>query len=457
MTLPDPRNSLASRPMNGAQVAVVAVTIALCALDGFDVMSISFAAPGIAQEWRIDRAALSIVLSMELAGMVVGSLISGVLADGVGRRRGMIGCLVVMTLGMVMAGAAQGIVALCLWRLVTGLGVGGMIPTLNAVAAEVSSDRRRDLSVALMSCGYPAGAIIGGSIVVLLLRSASWRSVFAFGALLSAVMIPVVWRLVPESVAWLCEARPAQALSRLNQALRRLGQPPVASLPPATRAVRAPLMVIFEPEFRVATGLVTLAYCLHVTTYYFVFKWVPKLVVDMGYSAASAAGVLVWANLGAVAGGAAIGFWSKWRPIRVLTAGSMIGCTLAVALFGRGWSLAPLSAVCALAGFCAHGGVVGLFAILARCYPAVARATGTGFTVGVGRGGAAAALVASGFLLRSGVGLPEACLLMALGSLLAAVALLLLRSDSPHSAREWREETRGATIEAAECGPQVSP
>ena len=125
--------------MSAAQVAVVAVTIGLCALDGFDVLSISFAAPGIAREWGIDKAALGIVLSMELIGMVIGSLFVGALSDRSGRRNTMLGCLVVMALGMVMVSGVRSVAALSAWRVVTGLGVGGMIPTLNAVATEFSS------------------------------------------------------------------------------------------------------------------------------------------------------------------------------------------------------------------------------------------------------------------------------------------------------------------------------
>lgn len=35
---------------------------------------------------------------------------------------------------------------------------------------------------------------------------------------------------------------------------------------------------------------------------YFILKWLPKIVVDMGYAALQAAGVLVWANVGGLAG-----------------------------------------------------------------------------------------------------------------------------------------------------------
>ena len=102
MSQTDPREWLAANPMRPAQIAVVAITVALCALDGFDVLAISFAAPGIAREWGIDRAALGIVLSMELIGMVLGSVLVGGLADRIGRRRTVLGCLAVMALGMAM-------------------------------------------------------------------------------------------------------------------------------------------------------------------------------------------------------------------------------------------------------------------------------------------------------------------------------------------------------------------
>src|ERR1700675_2858660 len=109
MSRQDPRELLAASPMTRAQIAVVAITIGLCALDGFDVLAISFAAPGIAREWGIDRAALGVVLSMELIGMVIGSVLVGGLADRIGRRRAVLGCLLVRTLGMAMVTSVRGL------------------------------------------------------------------------------------------------------------------------------------------------------------------------------------------------------------------------------------------------------------------------------------------------------------------------------------------------------------
>src|SRR5258708_38005310 len=200
-----PREVLASSKMSAIQIAAVAITIGLNALDGFDVLAISFASPGIARGWGIDRAALGFVLSMELIGMGLGSIMLGGVADRIGRRRTLLGCLVVMTSGMIMATRAKGVCDLSVWRVFTGLGIGGMLAAINAVAAEFSSDRRRSLNVSLMAIGYPIGAVVGGSIAPLLLKQGDWRVVFEFGAAATGVFIPVVGWLVPQTLARLCQ------------------------------------------------------------------------------------------------------------------------------------------------------------------------------------------------------------------------------------------------------------
>ena len=132
----DPRRTLAEVPMTPRQIVAVGMCVLLNALDGFDVLSISFAAPGIAREWGIDRAALGLVLSMELFGMMVGSITLGQVADRIGRRPTVIGCLVVMALGMTATTQVPSIAALALTRLFTGLGIGGMLAVINARAAD---------------------------------------------------------------------------------------------------------------------------------------------------------------------------------------------------------------------------------------------------------------------------------------------------------------------------------
>jgi MFS family permease len=121
----DPRRLMATGPMRWQQVLAIAVCVALNALDGFDVLSISFASPGIAAEWGIDRKALGFVLSFELVGMAAGSILLGQLADRIGRRATVLACLCLMVGGMGCTAFVHSIAALAATRVTTGLGIGG--------------------------------------------------------------------------------------------------------------------------------------------------------------------------------------------------------------------------------------------------------------------------------------------------------------------------------------------
>ncbi len=422
--------------MSAIQIVVVAITVGLNALDGFDVLSISFASPGIARAWGIDRAVLGVVLSMELLGMGVGSILLGNVADRVGRRRTLLGCLMVMTLGMFMATRAHGVYDLSVWRVFTGLGIGGMLAAINAVAAEFSNARRRNLNVSLMAIGYPLGAAAGGTIAMVLLQQRDWRVVFEIGTAATLAFIPLVYWLVPESVSWLCRRQPPGALAEVNRGLARMGYPPVAELPAlSTAALKQSAFDILSPQLLRITVLVTLAYFLHITTFYFILKWVPKIVVDMGFTASSAAGVLVWANVGGAAGGAVLGLLSLRFGLKHLTMLALVMSTLMVAVFGRGQAnLAQLSLICAIAGSFTNAGVVGLYGIFAQVFPTHVRASGTGFAIGVGRASAWLSPIIAGLLFHAGYKLEFVAVAMGVGSLAAAIALWLLPLRAPAAA-----------------------
>ncbi len=433
----DPRETLSSAPMSALQILAVAVTFGLTALDGFDVLSVSFAAPGIATEWGIDRAALGVVLSMELIGMAIGSILLGGVADRIGRRPTMLGCLILMTAGMFLVTTVRQIAELEVWRVMTGLGIGGLLAAGNAVAAEFSNFRRRNLSVSLMAIGYPVGAVIGGVIVAHLLRGHEWRAVFYFGGAITAVFIPLVYCFVPESIHWLAQKQPDSALAHINRTLRRMRHAAVSVLPAISAEVRKRSVAdIFAPGLIALTVLATAAYFFHIMTFYFIVKWVPKIVVDMHFPPSSAANVLVWANVGGALGGVAVGILTQRTGVKPVTIAAMLLSTAMVTLFGRSAAdLQQLSLLCACAGFCTNAGVVGLYAIFAQAFPTHVRATGTGFAIGVGRGGSVLGPITAGFLFKWGYDLPTVAQFMAMGSLIAAaiLAMLKLKPDQPES------------------------
>jgi MFS family permease len=441
----DPRELLARSPMTALQIMVVVITIALNALDGFDVLSISFASPGIANEWGIDRAALGLVLSMELIGMAVGSILLGGMADKIGRRPTVLGCLVVMAVGMFMVTTSTAVLGsalhsvlslfmapadyrlldLSIWRVITGLGIGGMLAAINAVAAEFSNAQRKSLNISLMAIGYPLGASIGGFAVSANLSLDNWRTVFYFGATVTSLMIPVVYFLMPESVHWLARKQPAGALERINRTLAKMGHSAIASLPVISENERKRSVGdIFAPGLLSTTVVVTAAYFLHITTFYYIIKWVPKILVDMGFAASAAGNVLSWLNVGGATGGALVGLLSLRIGIKPLALTVLGLSTVAIIVFGNSpVDLTRLTMICVFVGFCTNGAINALYAIFAHVFPTHVRAFGTGFAVGVGRGGAVLAPILAGFLFDGGLSLPVVSLIMSVGSTIAAILL----------------------------------
>jgi MFS family permease len=174
--------------------------------------------------------------------------------------------------------------------------------------------------------------------------------------------------------------------------------------------------------------LVTFGYFAHITSFYFIIKWVPKIVVDMGYAPQTAAGVLTWVSLGGAVGGALFGLIATRVGLKGLTLVSLLAGAAMIAWFGRGAAdLASLKTTLAFAGLFTNAAIAGFYLLFAQVFPTHVRATGTGFAIGVGRGGAVIAPVIAGYLFQAGLSLHTVALVMACGSLLAAVALLQLK------------------------------
>ncbi len=428
----DPRTCLDQERMSSLQVIVVGITIFLNAIDGFDVLSISFAAPGIAKEWGTPQAALGIVLSMELIGMAIGSFFLGGVADRIGRRRTLLGCLIAMTSGMLLVTTSSNAIQLCVWRVLVGLGIGGILACVNAVVAEFSNIKRRGLCISLMVIGYPLGGTFGGILASHLLQTHDWRAIFYLGAGITGILVPAVYFLMPESIHWLSQKQPKGALEKINNALTRMKFPRIERLPEMlSQEERKSIASIFSPSLVTVTLLMTAAYFLHITSFYFILKWSPKIVADMGFAPALAGGVLVWANLGGAIGGAVFGWLTTRIELKKLTIIILVLASIFVAVFGRASTdLDQLKMLAACAGFFGNAGISGLYAMLAVAFPTSLRATGTGFVIGMGRAGAVISPILVGLLFQAGEGLPTIAMIMGLGSLLAALVLIFLKNTS---------------------------
>jgi MFS family permease len=450
----DPRQTILNSPMTRMQVMVVVITIALNALDGFDVLSISLTAASIRNELGIDAGLTGLLLAMELVGMAIGSIFLGRYADIWGRRPMMLACLVMMSAGMFMVTTDPGIMArmlhpvmvaipwtsewpielvhISIWRIITGLGIGGMLASINACVAEYSNTKKKHMNVALMSIGYPVGAFTGGFIAAELLDRFTWESVFLLGFGMTVVMIPVVFFFVPETVAWQVRNQKPDSLEKVNATLTKMGHPTVDALPNVgAELAEKSHDSIFNPKLLRITVIVTVAYFFHIMTFYFILKWTGVIVEDRGFLASEAGRILSWINVGGASGGALIGLLTLKYDLKRLTIGAMIMSTVTVMIYGSvGSDLVQMTLICVVCGFFINAAINGMYAIFAHAYPTQVRAAGTGFAIGLGRGGSILAPIAAGYMFAGGIGVPFVAAILACGSLLAAIALLFLKLDA---------------------------
>jgi benzoate transport len=425
----EPRLYIDNGRMSTLQIIVIFITVLLNAVDGFDVLSISFAAPGIAEEWNTTPAALGIVLSMELIGMAIGSIFLGNVADRYGRRSTLLGCLIAMTAGMLMVPTVSNMMQLSIWRIIVGLGIGGILACINAVVAEFSNNKRRGMCISIMVIGYPLGGTFGGMVASYLLQNHDWRIIFYFGAILTGTLIFAVYFFVPESIAWLSRKQPKNALAKINMTLTRMKFPTVKELRPLeTQQAHRSAAGIFSSSWIRVTLILTLAYFLHITTFYFILKWTPKLVVDMGFSPSLAGQALVSVSIGGAIGAAVFGWLTNWIELKKLTIFILVLTAAFVTFFGSTPAdLNKIKLYAGLAGFFGNAGISGLYSMLAVSFPTDMRATGTGFVIGTGRAGAVLAPITAGFLLQAGVTLQLVALIMGSGALLAGLSLCFLK------------------------------
>jgi MFS family permease len=429
----DPREVIANAPMGVRQKLIIAICVLILAIDGYDILSIGFAAPAIAAKWGIAKPMLGLVLSMELVGMAAGSLVLGRVADLAGRRPTTMACLVLIATGMALASLASGVTGLSLCRLVTGFGIGGVLSCTSAVAAEVSSTRAKGAAVTLMASGVPIGALLGGPVAGAFLASGNWSAVFLFGAVVTALLVPLCWAVLPETPAYLFQARGRKAgrLVRINAVLSKFGHPPVErlSIIDADRP-RGLFRQLTDGGYLRVTLMLTLAYFLHMISIFFMMKWLPTIIVDLGHAAPDGVAVLLWLNAGGLCGCVLIALASLKLDNRVLVPAVLAGAGLAILLFGQTPNdLFWLKVMAAVTGFAGQAAVVGFYAIIAQSFPSYLRATGAGLVLGVGRAGSALGPMAAGALFAEGVGLVWVMSLMSLGSLLGATVLYSQRNN----------------------------
>jgi benzoate transport len=420
-----PGVELRDRPMSGMQISVVALCTALNVLDGFDLQSISFIAPILSSEWRLSAGMLGMLFSVGLAGIAIGAPLLAALADIYGRRRTILMCLALIAVSVSLSSISTNLLELMVLRGMTGMGIGGMLATINTMAAEFSSDRRRDLSISVTMAGFPIGGTLGGILAVYLVGKFDWRAVFvAFGAFTS-IMLPIVYYWMPESLDYLAARRPKNALQRINSVRRQLRIAPLEQLaPPASRCGGGAIGALVRPPLLRGTVLIGIGFFAVPLAFYFVLSWMPKLLVDLGLSVRGGISSSVFMNMGGILGGVGYGVIAvNWGRRRVAVVAMLLAFVTAVSFGFAPLVLSLLLIGSSIVGVFMFAAFTSLYALVPGLYPPGVRASGTGLALGVGRTGALLGPYAGGLLIAAGWGSHNYLIVMMLPFLAGALAV----------------------------------
>jgi AAHS family 3-hydroxyphenylpropionic acid transporter len=373
---------------------VVAICFFIAALEGYDIQAFGIAAPQFAPLLHLNPGQMGWAGSATMAGLMLGALGGGWIADRVGRRPVLAVAVAAFGLFSVATALSNSFETLTLARFLTGVGFGGAMPNLIAIATEISPVSRRAATTTSMFCGLPAG----GSLVALIAHHGQqmmdWRLIFLIGGALPLLLTPVILLLLPET-------RPTHA-------------------PDADRRVVAG---VFAKGRAIPTLLIWVVFGLDLLVTYLLLNWLPTLVVAKGFTPAEGATASLWFNGFSIVGALVLGWLADRIGFR--WPATLMFLALAGALYGLAHAAGlPLILVWAAAsGFMVVGGLYVLYALAPIYYPTPIRAAGAGAAIAVGRLGSIAGPILAGNLRADGYSPDQVFAAMIPAALIAAAAV----------------------------------
>lgn len=352
--------------------------------------------------WGLNAASAGTIGSMAFVGMMIGAVFAGRLADTWGRRRAILLCAVVFSIATVLCALAPSALAFGGLRLLAGLGLGGLVPSANALAAELVPPRRRGAIATVMMSGVPIGGTAAALLGIGMIPAFGWQSMFWVALVPLVVLIPLGWAFLPETLS---------------------AEPAAASRPNAGGGFRG----LFRAPF------LSLSVLFAASTLFTLFAWyglgtqLPKIMRDSGADLGPALTFTIALNLGAVVG-SIVTAWAGDRFGTVSTsvvAALLAGAALVSLLVVPSGNTAYVYAALVLAGVGTHGTQSLVIAAIAARYPDSLRGTALGWTLGVGRIGAVLAPQLSGLMLATKSIPPIMNFLLFGGAAIASAALLI--------------------------------
>ena len=424
----DVRELINGNPLSRFQKLVVFLGFCVIALDGFDIAIMGFIAPTLKHEWGVTNYELGFVISAALIGLALGALLSGPLADWLGRKKIIVNSVFFFGFWTIVTAFSQNIEQMIFFRFMTGLGLGAAMPNIGTLVSEYAPERQRSFLITVIFCGFTFGAAAGGFSASWLIPRFGWHSLMALGGILPLLFAPLLIWLLPESVRFLVVKRASAA--RIRAILQRLYPGQIADNAeftlPAQPVNANAMRLVLSRHYRLGSLMLWLVYFMGLFLVYILGSWLPTLVKEVGLTVSQAAVMTAIYQAGGTVGSLFAGWlMDRINPHRALGLIYAIGGLFTMAM---GYAAASFALLCLLAfvsGACLNGANTGMNALSARYYPTQARATGSSWMHGVGRMGAILSAFAGAEMMALNLSFENVFLILGIPAALTAVGLVL--------------------------------
>ncbi|MBN9109393.1 MAG: MFS transporter [Pseudonocardia sp.] len=424
---------------------------ALFFFDMADLNSFALVAPAIREQWGLSLEQIGFVTAASFLGMFVGSIVGGRVADRLGRKRVIIGAVVVYSAFSLASAFATGMVDLSVYRIMVGFGLQAMTVVLLTYVSEMypkqSRGRIQALILALGLLGIPLMAVFAR--VVVPTSPSGWKWVFVVGAG-GIVVALIAARSLPESVRWSGANRPedpraeAIVVELEEDARRRVGGELAEPEPRPVVATGSPREFLQPPLRRRLVVLAT--YMIIVTSAGYGFNaWLPTLMVENGFTTAQSLSFVSTIAIAACPGALLATLFID----RIERRTSLMLINVAFGLLLMAFAFATSYTVLLVAGFllflAIYAGNACTYAYLPEVFPTRLRALGAGIGNGAGR----IATFLSTFLIAwalSGLGSDTVFVILGVAAFVAAAVIGLFGERTRNRSLETiSEEVPGAT------------
>jgi AAHS family 4-hydroxybenzoate transporter-like MFS transporter len=411
------------------QLRVAAICLLAQTFDGYDLSSISMAAPALSQAWHLPGAAFANTFVMSSVGIMVGALSSGPIGDRLGRKPVLLASLLLLAVSSLACVYATTVPVLAALRFVTGLGIGTLMPATVSLTSDYLPERLRATMIMIVFTGAPLGGFLGGQLVAQLLPIYGWTVIFAIGGVLPLLLIPVVLFWLPESPRFLLKK------GRLTERSRQLLQYLKIDTEQTGHAVDVvtgnPVAGLFRDGLAPTTVLVWILYFANLISLYLIGYWLPTVLNMSGLSPADSVFAASLRDAGPLVSIFLLAPLSqRFSPQSVLAFSLAAGIVAIGAVGLLNLPYVALLATIFLIGCCTTGSMTVINGMTAALYPARVRNTGMGWALGIGRLGGIGGPWLGGLLLGLGWPPRQIFLFACVTALVAAIAVLLLRSQA---------------------------